>query len=163
MILKKVRNSTPQHSIFSKKILTMTGITNKTILTSTALIILFIGMIVSCKKKETASSEYAKKISDIAMQYNKSCPKEENNGTRLESVTFTDNTLTFRLSLSDEAIVDINLDNTRDSIIENMSDNLKKFLIKGKCNLEYKYISPNDSSSITIVPNELGKPVSENK
>lgn len=119
--------------------------------------VLLIGIIVSCKKKETSPSEYVKGLSDIAAQYNKNCPKDEANGTKLESVTFADNTMTFRLSLSDQAIVTINLDNTRDSIINNMSDKLKKFLVKGNCNLEYKYVSPNDSSSITIVPNELGE------
>ena len=122
-----------------------------------------LGLTLSCKKKENASSEYVKGLSDIAAQYNKSCPKDEANGTKLESVTFVDNTMTFRLSLSDQAIVTINLDNTRDSIIHNMSDKLKKFLVKGNCNLEYKYVSPNDSSSITIVPNELGKIESKEK
>lgn len=117
---------------------------------------LVLGLLVSCKKRDAAPSEYAKSLSDIATQYNNKCPKEEANGTTLESVTFADNTMIFRLSLSDQEIVTINLDNTRDSIIQNMSDNLRKFLIKGKCNLEYKYVSPNDSSSITIVPNELG-------
>ena len=110
----------------------------------------------ACKKKGNGSSEYVKGLADIAAQYNKRCPKDEANGTRLESVIFADNTMTFRLSLSDQAIVKIDLDNARDSIIHNMSDNLKEYLIKGKCNLEYKYVSPNDSSSITIVPNELG-------
>lgn len=121
------------------------------------LLILCCGMMTSCKNKETPASEYAKKLSNIAVLYNKKCPKEEKNGTKLESVTFANNTMIFRLSLSDKAIVSINLDDTRDSIIHNMSDNLKKFLVKGKCNLEYKYISPNDSSSITIIPDELGK------
>lgn len=124
--------------------------------------ILLFGLTISCKKKETPSSEYVKGLSDIAAQYNKNCPKDEVNGTKLESVTFAENTMTFRLSLSDQAIVTINLDNTRDSIIHNMSDKLKKFLVKGNCNLEYKYVSPNDSSSITIVPKELGDMVSEN-
>lgn len=119
-------------------------------------IAILFGLTVSCKKKEPNSSEYVKGLADIAEQYNERCPKEETNGTKLESVTFTDNTMTFRLSLSDQAIVTINLDNTRDSIIHNMSEKLKKFLVKGNCNLEYKYVSPNDSSSITIVPNELG-------
>ena len=116
-----------------------------------------LGLMVSCKKKGDASSEYVKGLSEIAATYNKSCPKEQVNGTKLESVTFANKTMTFRLSLSDEAIVTINLDNTRDSIIHNMSDKLRKYLIKGNCNTEYKYVSPNDSSSITIVPNELGK------
>ena len=124
---------------------------------------LVLGLTVSCKKKEASPSEYVKGLSDIAVKYNKGCPKDEANGTKLESVTFSDNTLTFRLSLSDQAIVKINLDNTRDSIINNMSDKLKKFLIKGNCNLEYKYVSPNDSSSITIVPKELGEIDSKEK
>ena len=124
---------------------------------------LVLGLTVSCKKKEPASSEYVKGLSDIATQYNKNCPKDEANGTKLESVTFAENKMTFRLSLSDKAIVTINLDNTRDSIIHNMSDKLKKFLIKGNCNLEYKYVSPNDSSSITIVPKELGEIESKEK
>lgn len=132
------------------------------LLTGLLAIILLFGLI-ACKKKEATSAEYVKGLADIAAQYNKKCPKDEANGTRLESVTFDDNTMIFRLSLSDQAIVTINLDNTRDSIIHNMSDNLKKFLVKGKCNLEYKYVSPNDSSSITIVPNELGDISSNNK
>lgn len=122
---------------------------------------LLFGLAISCKKKEAPASEYVKGLSDIAAQYNKNCPKDEANGTKLESVTFSENTMTFRLSLSDQAIVTVNLDNTRDSIIQNMSDKLKKFLVKGNCNLEYKYVSPNDSSSITIVPKELGDIVSE--
>lgn len=125
--------------------------------------VLVLGLTISCKKKETSPSEYVKGLSDIAVQYNRNCPKDEANGTKLESVTFTDNTMIFRLSLSDQAIVTINLDNTRDSIINNMSDKLKKFLVKGNCNLEYKYVSPNDSSSITIVPNELGEIESKEK
>lgn len=114
------------------------------------------GVLVACKKKDTPQSEYIQGLSDMAAQYNKTCPRDEGNGTKLESVRFEENTIIFRLSLSDKAIVSINLDNTRDSIINNMSDKLKKFLVKGNCNLEYKYVSPNDSSSITIVPNELG-------
>lgn len=119
--------------------------------------------ILSCKNKDTAPAEYIKGLSDIAIQYNKKCPTDEVNGTKLESVTFEDNTLRFRLSLSDEAIVTINLENTRDSIIHNMSDILKKYLVKGNCNLEYKYVAPNDSSSIIIIPNELGDIVTADK
>ena len=55
--------------------------------------VLVLGLIMSCKKKETSSSEYVKGLSDIAVQYNKNCPKNEANGTKLESVTFTDNTM----------------------------------------------------------------------
>ena len=129
---------------------------NKFFLTGVMSIILLLSLVVSCNKKEKTSSEYAQSLSDIASVYNKKCPKDEANGTRLESVIFANNTMTFRMSLTDAAITMINLDETRDSIIHNMSDKLKKFLVKGECNLEYKYVSPNDSSSITIIPNELG-------
>ena len=133
----------------------MMNMNRKCLLISFLATIIVFGLM-SCKKKDAIPSEYVKGLTDIAAQYNKKCPKDETNGTRLESVTFADSTLTFRLSLSDQAIVKINLDNARDSIIHNISDKLKKFLIKGNCNLEYKYVSPNDSSSITIIPNELG-------
>lgn len=125
--------------------------------------VLVVGMLTSCGKKETDASVYVKGLSDMAAQYNKNCPKDQPNGTVLESVTFADSTMTFRLSLSDKAIETVNLEDARDSIIHNMSDNLKKFLVKGNCNIEYKYVSPNDSSSITIIPNELGYTESEEK
>lgn len=115
------------------------------------------GIAISCKEKKADTTEYTKVLSDLATQFNKNCPKDEPNGTKLESVSFADNTLTFRLSLSDQAITKVNLDITRDSLIQSVSGKLKKYLVKGNCNLEYKYISPNDSSSITIVPNELSE------
>jgi len=118
-------------------------------------VLMVMNITLSCKKKEKSSSEYAKQLSELATKLNKSCPKNKANGTRLESVAFVDCTLVYRLSLSDQAIVTVNLDNARDSIIRNMSDDLKNALIKGNCSLEYKYVSKNDSSSITIVPNEL--------
>lgn len=127
----------------------------KHLLTSLLTIALIFGL-VACKEKEKDSSVYVKEIEKEAALLNKKCPKDEGNGKILESVTFVNDTLLYRLTVSDQAIVKINLDDTRDSIIHNMSDKLKKFLIKGKCNLEYRYVSPNDSSSITIVPNELG-------
>lgn len=126
-------------------------------------IALVLGLLTSCKNKEADSSKYVKELSDIAAQYNKSCPKDEPNGTKLESVTFEGNTMTYRLSLSDEAITTINLDNSRDSIIDQMSDKLKKYMIKGNCKLVYKYVATNDSSSITILPSELGKVDSKEK
>lgn len=112
------------------------------------------GLVTSCKKG-TSASEYVKGLSDIAAQYNQKCPIEKGNGAKLESVTFTGNMMTYRLSLSDKAIANINLDAVRDSIILNMSDKLKKYLVKGACRLKYQYVSPNDSSYITIIPNEL--------
>lgn len=119
-------------------------------------LVLIYSLTTSCIQKGTDPSVYVKGLSDIATQYNKNCPKNEANGTTLQSVTFTDSTLRYRYTLSDQAIVTINLDNTRDSIIHNMTDKLRKFLVKGNCKLECKYVSPNDSSSITIVPKELG-------
>ena len=111
--------------------------------------------VTSCKNKQTSPGEYLKAISSIATKYNTKCPIDQGNGTRIESVTFEDCTLIFRLSLSDEAITTVNLDNTRDSIINNMSDKLKKYLIKGGCKLIYKYVSPHDSSYVEIIPKEL--------
>lgn len=117
--------------------------------------IVILGLSVSCKKKDVSTTEYENGLSAIATQFNKKCPKDEANGTKLESVTFADKTMTFRLSLSDQAITTIDLEGARDSIIHNMSEKLKKYLVKGNCGVEYKYVSPNDSSSITIVPSEL--------
>lgn len=115
------------------------------------------GLVTSCKKGRPAS-EYVKGLSDIAVQYNQNCPLVNDNGTTLESVTFAGNIMTYRLSLSDKAIANINLDAVRDSIIFKMSDKLKKYLVKGNCRLKYQYVSPNDSSYITIIPNELVDP-----
>lgn len=137
--------------------------TRKMTLLSVTFIVCLLGIVTSCKPKQPDASKYMKQISDIALKYNKSCPKELANGTKLESVTFKDNLMTFRLSITDEAIVTIDLDNARDSIINRMSDKLKEYLFKGKCNLIYKYVSPNDSSSITIIPNELAKFFKEEK
>ena len=125
-------------------------------------IALVLCVLTSCKNKEADSSKYVKELSDIAAQYNKSCPKDEPNGTKLESVTFADNILTYRLSLSDEALATIS-NNAKDSIINQMSDKLKKYMIKGNCKLVYKYVATNDSSSITILPSELGKVDSKEK
>ena len=121
----------------------------------------FAMIIVSCDKKNDRTSEYVKRIEEVAVKYQAKCPVKEANGTTLESVSFKDNTMLFRLSLSDEAIVTINLDSTRDSIIGAMSDKLKQYFVKGSCTLEYRYVSPNDSSSITIVPNELLQSISQ--
>lgn len=118
----------------------------------------------SCKPKETDKSQYISAITEVAKQYQSHCPKQLDNNTTIESVEFTDNTLKFRMTLSDEAIANINLDDARDSIINNMTDKLKIAIVKGECQLEYKYVSPNDSSSITIIPNELGTiPTNEEK
>ena len=109
----------------------------------------------ACKKKDD-SAKYVKALAELAAQYNSHCPKDEANGTQLKSVAFEDNTVIFRLGLSDQAINMVNLDSARASIIQNMSGKLKRYLVKGNCSLQYKYISPNDSSSVTILPGELG-------
>lgn len=119
--------------------------------------------VAGCKEKEQQSAEYAKALADIAASYNKSCPKQQVNGTTLQSVTYKDSIMTFRLIVTDEAIVTINLDSARNSIINSMSDNLKKHLVKANSNVEYRYVSTNDSSSITIVPAELGYKDEEEK
>lgn len=120
----------------------------------------------SCKKKDPGPEQYMNAITEVAKQYQESCPKELPNNTTIESVEFSDSAkvLSFRMTLSDEAIATINLDNTRDSIINNMSEKLKVALVKAGCDLVYKYVSPNDSSIITIIPNELGAiPADEEK
>ena len=119
--------------------------------------------IISCKKKEPDTSIYVKNLSEIASQYNSTCPKEQANGTRLESVTFEDSTLTYRLSLTDEAFATIETAQARDSILHTISDKLKNSLVKGHCTLEYKYLSPNDSLTITIGTDLLTDSVSSGK
>ena len=130
-------------------------------LLATSCCLAFAMTVISCSKKNDRASEYAKKIEEVAAKYQAKCPVKEANGTTLESVSFKDNTMLFRLTLSDEAIVTINLDNTRDSIIREMSDKLKQYFVKGNCKLEYRYVAPDDSSSITIVPNELQQSISK--
>lgn len=112
----------------------------------------------SCKKKAPGTEQYINAITEVAKQYQQNCPKQLPNNTTIESVEFSDSAkvLTFRMTLTDEAIATINLDNARDSIINGMSDKLKLALVKAECDLEYKYVSPNDSSIIRIIPNELG-------
>lgn len=116
---------------------------------------LIAGATIGCNKKNEAKEIYLKNISEIAAQYNKGCPRQQANGATLESVTFEDSVLVFRSAVSQNSITTINLDNARDSIIKNISPTLKSYLIKGDCNLEYRYVAPRDSSSITIIPKEL--------
>lgn len=141
-------------------------IINKAFLVCAGLVLILIQVMTlnSCKPKETDKSQYINAITEVAKQYQSHCPKELDNNTTIESVEFSDNTLKFRMTLSDEAIANINLDNARDSIINNMTDKLKLAIVKSECKLEFKYVSPNDSSSITIIPNELGTiPTDEEK
>lgn len=120
-----------------------------------ALVLFVCFALTGCKKTGASADEYSKQLEEAAAKFNAGCPKEKPNGTRLESVSYKNNTMTFRLSVSDESITSVNLDSARSSIIRDMPENLKKVLVKSNSNLEYKYVSPNDSSSITIVPNEL--------
>lgn len=124
-------------------------------------LILILGLTASCKKKTPTSGDYMKAIEEMAAKYKEECPKDISNGTRLESVTFSleDSTLTYNYSLSDNAIISVNVNdsNTREKIIEELSDKLKKYLVMGKCKLKYKYVSPHDSSFIEIIPDELDK------
>ena len=73
--------------------------------------------------------------------------------------------MTYRMEISDEAMSIMNkqyLDSTvRDSLIQSMSDKLKEYFIKGDCDVTYKYVSPNDSCSLNIIPKELGELASE--
>ncbi len=122
-------------------------------------LILVLGLTESCKKKGPTPDDYLKAIGEMATKYKAECPKDIPNGTRLESVTFSleDSILTYKYSLSDKAIITVNVNdsNTRKNIIGELSDKLKEYLVKGKCKLKYKYVSPHDSSYIEIIPDEL--------
>ena len=134
----------------------MKTIFNKYFVFALTVIVLLVGTITSCKKKQ---NQYVKELSEIAKSFNEHCPKEQGNGYCLEAVTFADSTLSFRLTTTDNAISKFNTDVARDSIVNNVSAKLKKFLVKGNCNLEYKYVAPNDSITITIEPKEMEKGV----
>ncbi len=122
---------------------------------------LLVSLTVSCKKSKAPSpGQYQKQLADMAKETNSKCPKPMGEkGDTLLSVTFDNNTLTYRLRISDEKIAKMNknyIDETiRDSLIKNTSERMKSFLVKGRCDLVYKYISPNDSCSLTIIPKEL--------
>lgn len=109
----------------------------------------------SCKDIKMKSKKAESPIGTIAKQYQAQCPKDLGNGTTIDSVYYDNHTLIYRLTLSDEAIATINPGAARDSIILNTSDRLKRALIKEKCNIQYKYVSTNDSVIITIVPTEF--------
>lgn len=110
------------------------------------------GAVISCKK-----NQYTKSIKKLAVEYNKTCPKEQANGTRLESVTYVDSSLVFRLTLTDNAVSKLDKESVHDSLINHVSNKLKEHLIKGRCKLEYRYVAPNDSAIIIIEPAELEK------
>ena len=103
----------------------------------------------SCKDIKMKSKKAESPIGTIAKQYQAQCPKDLGNGTTIDSVYYDNHTLIY------EAIATINPGAARDSIILNTSERLKRALIKDKCNIQYKYVSTNDSVIITIVPTEF--------
>ena len=107
----------------------------------------------ACKKQKKTTDQLA----EIAKEFQSKCPKDLGNGTTLETVYFDNNTMTYRMKMSDEAIATVNPANARDSIINNTNDRIKRALVKDGCNLKYEYISENDSIIITILPTELGE------
>lgn len=119
---------------------------------------LMVSGMVSCDKKQAApnTEKYVEAIKKEANSYNAKCPiKNDKNGTTITSVSYQDSALVFVCETSDKNIVTVNLDSARTAIIGGMSDNLKDVLVKGKCDVVYKYKSQNDSSTITIVPQEI--------
>ena len=132
-----------------------------------ALIALTLAATSSCKKEKLppTADQYVKALEEVAKSYNDSCPKTLADGSTLTSVTFEGKTLTYRMEISDESMSIMNkqyLDNTvRDSLIQSMSKKLKEYFIKGDCDVIYKYVSPNDSCSLNIIPKELGELVTD--
>lgn len=110
---------------------------------------------VSCKEKAPSSSMYLESIAEDARLLNEKCPIIQNNGAEVVSVECKDSQLVFTCKVSDQVISSINLDEASQQIVASVSDKMKEKLIKGKCNLIYKYVSDNDSSSITVEPNVL--------
>lgn len=111
--------------------------------------------IVSCNKKAPSSSMYLESIAEDARQLNEKCPIVQNNGAEVVAVECKDSQLVFTCKVSDQVISSINLDEASQQIVASVSDKMKEKLIKGRCNLIYKYVSDNDSSSITIEPDVL--------
>lgn len=125
-------------------------------------LILIIGLTTSCKK-EPGQDEYRKILSEKAKQDNMKCKDGDDNETYLKSVLFEDSILTYTFGLSDKAIVtvDVKDSTTRKNIIARLSDKMKEYMVKGNCRLIYKYVSPHDSSSIEILPDELARALQE--
>lgn len=112
-----------------------------------------ISLAISCKKDDKAY--YIEQIAVMADQLNKTCPKDQSNGAVLESVTFANNSLIYRSAISEQSLGKLNMTTVRDSLVSNIPANLKEFLIKGNCSLEYRYITPGDSLSVFIIPSDL--------
>lgn len=98
---------------------------------------------------------YLESIAEDARQLNEKCPIVQNNGAEVVAVECKDSQLVFTCKVSDQVISSINLDEASQQIVASVSDKMKEKLIKGRCNLIYKYVSDNDSSSITIEPDVL--------
>ena len=81
----------------------------------------------------------------------------------MTSVTFANDTLLYHISVTDEELVRIDLDKNRQKTIETSTEKLKISLIKGKCCLTKRWVAPNDSSAITILPSEFGNIESKEK
>lgn len=116
---------------------------------------------VSCKDKSSESSMYLNSISEDAKQLNEKCPIVQNNGAEVVSVECKDSQLVFTCKVSDQVISSINLDEASQQIVSSVSDKMKEKLIKGRCNLVYKYVSEKDSSLITIEPDVLAEAYSK--
>lgn len=116
----------------------------------------------SCVNKDEESSKYKKQIENQAALLNKKCPIKEEPGV-LTSVTFANDTLLYHISVTDEELVRIDLDKNRQKTIETSTEKLKISLIKGKCCLTKRWVAPNDSSAITILPSEFGNIESKEK
>lgn len=158
MTLKKVCYCTAQRSISSKSVEKMERTHNTDRLFGLIFLLLVIGLTSSCKK-EPEASKYVKAIMSFANRENQKCPLDKGKGIQLQSVTFGDNTLTYRYSVSDEAITTVNVNdsNTRKSIIGYLPEKMKEYIVKGNCKLKYLYVSQRDSSYLEIIPEELGK------
>lgn len=109
----------------------------------------------SCKKKSIPAEEYMKSIVEDAKTLNNKCPIAQHNGAEVVAVECKDGQLVFTCKVSDQVISSINLDEASQQIVSSVSDKMKVKLIKGNCDLVYKYVSENDSSSITINPDVL--------
>ncbi len=119
-------------------------------------VLLLVASFNSCKgKKGESKSQPSNEIEKVAKEYQKQCPKALPNNMTLQSVIYEKDTLRFRVTLSDDEIARVKVNNVRDSLIANMTDNLRNALIDNNCTLEYKYMSPHDSAWISIVPKDL--------
>lgn len=109
----------------------------------------------SCKEKVASTDEYMNSIAEDAKMLNAKCPIAQHNGAEVVAVECKDGQLIFTCNVSDQVISSINLEEASEKIVASVSDKMKMKLIKGHCYLVYKYVSENDSSTITINPDVL--------